>query len=88
MTFEIKFLLAEKTKLQVFVKMEKVIRNFVILKVRQGRNDYFQAADSSKKRKNEIDFTTITMIPQVDLFSFVFGRNRRHQKTISKLTDL
>ena len=86
MTFEIKFLLAEKKKLQVFVKMEKVIRNFVILKVRQGRNDYFQAADSSRKRKNEIDFTT--MIPQVDLFSFVFGRNRRHQKTISKLTDL
>ena len=78
MTFEIKFLLAEKKKLQVFVKMEKVIRNFVILKVRQGRNDYFQAADSSRKRKNEIDFTT--MIPQVDLFLFVFGRNRRHQK--------
>ena len=56
--------------MQVFVKMEKVIRNFVILKVRQGRNDYFQAADSSKKRKNEIDFTT--MIPQVELFPFVF----------------
>ena len=70
MTFEIKFLLAEKKKLQVFVKMEKVIRNFVILKVRQGRNDYFQAADSSKKRKNEIDFTT--MIPQVDFILFVF----------------
>ena len=59
--------------MQVFVKMEKVIRNFVILKVRQGRNDYFQAADSSKKQKNEIDFTT--MIPQVDFFSFVFGGN-------------
>ena len=28
------------------------------------------------------------MIPHVDLFSFVFGRNRRHQKNISKLTDL
>ena len=28
------------------------------------------------------------MIPQVDLFSFVFGRNWRHQKDTSKLTDL
>ena len=41
---------------------------------------------SSKKRTKEFNFTT--MIPQIDLFSFVFGGNRRHQKTISKLSDL
>ena len=35
---------------------------------------------------NEFDFTTI--IPQVDLFSFVFGKNQGHKNTISKLTDL
>ena len=28
------------------------------------------------------------MVPQVELFSFVFGENWRHQKDISKLTDL
>ena len=48
---------------------------------------FFQADVSSKKRTNEFDFTT--MIPQGDLFSFgFFGRNWRHQKDISKLTDL
>ena len=47
---------------------------------------FFQADVSSKKRTNEFYFTT--MKPQVDLFSFVFGGNWRHQKDISKLTDL
>ena len=28
------------------------------------------------------------MVPQVELFSFVFRKNLRHQKDISKLTDL
>ena len=41
---------------------------------------------SSKKRTKEFDFTS--MIPPVDLFSFFFGGNRRHQKAISKLSDL
>ena len=35
---------------------------------------------------NIFDFTT--MVPQIDLFSFVFWENWRHQKYISKLTDL
>ena len=35
----------------------------LILKVRQSRNDFFQANDSSKKRTDEFDFTT--MIPRV-----------------------
>ena len=34
----------------------------------------------------KFDFTT--MVPQVELFSFVFWENWRHQKDISKLTDL
>ena len=40
------------------------------LKVRQSRNDFFQADVSSKKWTNEFYFTTIK--PQVDLFSFFF----------------
>ena len=47
------------------------------LKVRQSRNDFFKP--SLLPKTNEINLTT--MIPQVDLFSFVFGRNwdtKRH----------
>ena len=32
--------------------------------------------------------TYSTMIPQADFFSFVFRKNWRHQKVLSKLTDL
>ena len=39
-----------------------------------------------QKRRKTFDFTT--MVPQVELFSFVFWENWRHQKDISKLTDL
>ena len=39
-----------------------------------------------KKQTNEIDFTT--MKPQVDFFCSFFEGNLRHQKGISKLTDL
>ena len=39
------------------------------------------------KRTKKFDFTT--KVPQVELFfSFVFWENWRHQKDISKLTDL
>ena len=47
---------------------------------------FFQANVSSKKRTNEFDFTT--MIPKVDLFSFVFLEKIEDTKDISKLTDL
>ena len=47
----------------------------------------FGILNSSKKWTKEFDLTS-TMIPPVDLFSFVFGRIWRHQKDISKLTDL
>ena len=40
------------------------------VKVRQSRNDFFKPRILQKKQTNEFDFTT--MIPQVDLFSFVF----------------
>ena len=40
-------------------------------KVRQSRNE-FQGDDSSKKQTNKFDFTA--MIPQVDMFSFVFWK--------------
>ena len=41
---------------------------------------------SSKKRMKEFDFTT--MIPQIDLFSFVFCRTSKTSKPLSKVTDL
>ena len=47
---------------------------------------FFRAVVSSKKRMKEFYFTA--MKPQVDLYLFVFGRNWRHQKNITKLTDL
>ena len=56
------------------------------LKVRQSQNDFFKPTFPPKKRTNEFYFTT--MKPQVDLFSFFFGGNWRHQQDISKLTDL
>ena len=34
----------------------------------------------------KVDFTT--MVPQVELFLFVFWENWRHHKEISQLTDL
>ena len=42
--------------------------------------------NSSQKRMSKFDITT--MVPQVELFLFVFWENWRHQKDISKLTDL
>ena len=39
-----------------------------------------------KNEQRKIDF--ITMVPQVELFLFVFWDNWRHQKGISKITDL
>ena len=46
----------------------------------------FGIFNSPKKRTKKFNFTT--MVPQVELFSFVFWENWRHQKDISKLTDL
>ena len=40
----------------------------------------------SKKRPKKINLST--MLPQVEFFSFVFWKNWRHQKDISRLTDL
>ena len=42
--------------------------------------------NSPKKRTKK--FNSTTMEPQVELFLFVFCENCRHQKDISKLTDI
>ena len=57
-----------------------------MLKVRQCRNELVQADDSSKKRTNKFNFAT--MVPQVNLFSFVFWKKLKTLKNISKSTDL
>ena len=62
-----------------FLKLTKTIGQLISKR-------FWGTSISSKKRTNKFDFTT--MIPQVDLFSFVFWKNWRLQKTISKLTDL
>ena len=46
----------------------------------------FGIFNSTKKRTKKTYLST--MVPQVELFSFVFSKNWRHQKDISKLTDL
>ena len=51
--------------------------------IRSGCNDFFKPTN---ERTNEFDFTT--MIPQIDLFSFVFWKKSKTPKNISKLTDL
>ena len=42
--------------------------------------------NSHKKQTRKFDFTT--MVPRVELFSFNFWENWRHQNDFSKLTDL
>ena len=42
----------------------------------------FGIFNSPKKRAKKFDFTT--MVPQVELFSFIFWESWRHQKDISK----
>ena len=49
------------------------------VKVRQSRNDIFQAKVSSKKQTNEFYFTT--MKPHVDLFSFFLEEIEDTKKT-------
>ena len=51
---------------------------FCILKGQTKSKWFFQAEVSSKKRTNEFYFTT--MIPQVDLFSFVFWKKLKTPK--------
>ena len=46
----------------------------------------FGIFNSPKKWTKKFNLSTI--LPQVELFSFVFWKNWRHQKDISKLPDL
>ena len=50
----------------------------ILLKVRQNRNDFFKLTIPQKKWTDEFTFTT--MIPQVDLFSFVFWKKLEDTK--------
>ena len=56
------------------------------LKVRQSRNDFFKPTILPKTNK-QIQFYYYDTSGRL-VFVCFFGRNRRHQKTISKLTDL
>ena len=55
------------------------------LKVRKSQNYFFQVDVSSKKWTNEVYFLWNLRATCFDLF---FGGNGRHQKDISKLSDL
>ena len=57
-----------------------------VLKGQVISKGFLMSLISSKKRTKKFDFTS--MIPQVDLFSFVFWRKSKAQKTILKLSDL
>ena len=60
----------------------KIFLLYLYIKVQLISEANCQAVNYSKKRTNEFDFTT--MIPQVDLFSFVL----EEIEDISKSTDL
>ena len=62
--------------------MEAKIYNFEIINVRQNRNDFFKPTFPPKNEQ------TNSMLLLWDLFCLFFGGNWRHQKYISKLTDL
>ena len=80
-------------KWQFFARPEKQTQNNKWLSYTQQAKGQliskglFGALKSAKKKEGKIRLY-YSMISQVDLFSFIFGRNRRHQKDISKLTDL
>ena len=50
---------------------------YCLLKVRQSQNDFFKPTILPKKWTNKFDFT---MIPQVDLFMFIFWRKLKIPK--------
>ena len=56
---------------------------YMYAKGRTNSKWFFQVDVSSKKRTNKFHFTTFRLV-----FRSFFGRKWRHQKDISKLTDL
>ena len=56
------------------------------LKVRQSRNDFFKPTFLSKNEQT--NSTLLLWYLRSTCFCLFFGRNRRHQKDITKLTDL
>ena len=65
--------------------IDKPTMNY-LLKGQLISEEHFSILNPPKKRTKKIDFTI--MIPQVELFSFVFWEDWRHQKDFSNLTDL
>ena len=63
---------------KVMLVVKFLILTLKMVKGRHIQNDFFQADVSSKKLTNEFDFTT--MIPQVNLFSFVFWKKLKTLK--------
>ena len=71
--------------------LKQLIRNYKIELASTAKGQLiskclFGVSNSSKKRTKKFDLTT--MIPQVELFLFIFWKNSKHQIDISKLTDL
>ena len=70
------------------LKIENTAGCFIIwlLKVRQFRKDFLVSSDSSKKRMNKFVFSTVRQKKWI--CSFVFWKNPRIPKDLSKLSDL
>ena len=71
----------EETKTNHMFNDKKIDKENLNVKISKGQTKskrFFQADVPSKTRTNEFDFTT--MIPQVDLFSFVFWKKLKTPK--------
>ena len=67
-------------------KASFVMRMIFSLKVRQSRNDFFKPTFLPKNERT--NSTLLLWNLRLTCFHSFFGRNWRHQKDISKLTDL
>ena len=70
-----------------FVKLwRKIVGKITCLKVRHCRNDFFKLKILPKNERT--NSTLFLWYLRLTCFCSFYGRNRRHQNTISKLTDL
>ena len=60
------------------IECQEKVTGWVLFKGQTKLKWFFESDVSSKKWTNEFDFTT--MIPQVDLFSFVFWKKLKTSK--------
>ena len=66
------------TALRKIIIMKRLLAAMLPLKLSKFQKDFFDILNSSKKRTKKFDLTT--MIPEVDLFSFVFWKNLKTPK--------